>query len=314
MDTIKNYVETLFLEFPNTQEVQRAKQEILTIMEDHYLALIDEGKSEHEAIGQVISEFGLIDELREELEFATREKEPENAIAEAEMYHYLTERKKDTRGLSLGISGCLLAVGVLIGLSISGAEMFGFLLFFIILAISVGIIIYYGMQFSKNGLVLNDRYVPVELNKEAQKLKQGYQKSLQISLVFGIGLCVLSISPIFLFQMFTYAEYGIPVMFFFLAIGVFLIIYGGVNYASFDKFIKEKYFIADEDALGPNAMQAKYGSSAQGKHLLTRIYWPIVTLIFLWFSFSSNEWGRSWLIFVFAGIFYTILEALFVKK
>lgn len=64
MDTIKNYVETLFLEFPNTKEVQRAKQEILTIMEDHYLALIDEGKSEHEAIGQVISEFGSVDELR----------------------------------------------------------------------------------------------------------------------------------------------------------------------------------------------------------------------------------------------------------
>lgn len=84
------------------------------------------------------------------------------------MYHYLTERKKDAKGLSLGISGCLLAVGTLIGLSISGAEMMGFLLFFILIAISVGVIIYNGMQFSKNSVVLNDRYIPVELNKEAQ--------------------------------------------------------------------------------------------------------------------------------------------------
>ena len=172
MDTIKNYVETLFLEFPKTKEVLRAKQEILTIMEDHYLALIDEGKSEHEAIGQVISEFGSVDELREELEFASREKEPENGINEDEMYQYLTERKKDAMGLSLGISGCLLAVGALIGLGIRGSEMMGFLLFFVMIAISVGIIIYNGMQFSKNNSELNDRYIPIDTNKEAQKLKK----------------------------------------------------------------------------------------------------------------------------------------------
>lgn len=314
MDTIKNYVETLFLEFPKTKEVQRAKQEILTIMEDHYLALLDEGKSEHEAIGQVISEFGSVDELREELEFATREREPENKINEDEMYQYLANQKKDARGLSLGISGCLLAVGSLIGLSISGAEMMGFLLFFVIVAISVGTIIYNGMQFSKNNAVMNDRYIPVDVNKEAQRLKQGYQKSFQVSLVFGICLCVLSVAPIFFFQMFTYAENGIPVMFFFLAIGVFLIIYGSINYSSFDKFIKEKYFIADEDELGPNAMQAKYGDAARTKHLLERVYWPIVVMIYFGWSFMTGSWGMSWMIFVMAGIFYSVVEAIFVKK
>jgi len=163
METIKNYLATLFLEFPNTPEVQRAKQEILTIMEDYYLALIEEGKSEHEAIGQVISEFGSVDELREMLqvdETLADEAELENEIEESEMVKYLTHRRKDTLGLGLGISGCLLAVGALIGFSISGAEMLGLLLFFVILAISIGFIIYNGMQLSKNGAVLNDRYVP----------------------------------------------------------------------------------------------------------------------------------------------------------
>ncbi|MDT2604482.1 permease prefix domain 1-containing protein [Enterococcus dongliensis] len=312
MDTIKNYVETLFLEFPNTKEVQRAKKEILTIMEDHYLALLDEGKNEHEAIGQVISEFGSVDELREELEFTAKE-EPEG-ILEEEMYQYLIERKKDTKGLSLGISGCLLAIGTLIGLSIRGAGMIGVLLFFIIIAISVGVIIYSGMQFSKNNSRLNDRYIPRDVNKEAQKLKQGYQKSFQISLVFGICLCVLSVSPIFFFQLFSYAGYGVPVMFFFLAIGLFLIIYGSINYHSFDKFIKEKYFIADEDALGPNALQEKYGDAVQTKYLLERIYWPIIVMIYLSWSFLTHSWGYSWLIFILAGLLYQILEAIFVKK
>ncbi len=99
-------------------------------------------------------------------------------------------------------------------------------------------------------------------------------------------------------------------MFFFLAIGVFLIIYGSINYNSFDKFIKEKYFIADEDELGPNAMQAKYGDSARTKHLLERVYWPIVVMIYLGWSFLSGAWGMSWMIFVMAGIFYSVLEAI----
>ncbi|MFC4770386.1 permease prefix domain 1-containing protein [Enterococcus hermanniensis] len=317
MDTIKNYLATLFLEFPNTPEVQRAKQEILTIMEDHYLALIEEGKSEHEAIGQVISEFGSVDELREMLqveESSEPEPEPENEIEESEMIMYLSHRRKDTLGLGLGISGCLLAVGVLIGLSIHGAEMLGLLLFFVLLAVSVGFIIYNGMQLSKNGAILNDRYVSSNLGRVATKMKNEYQKSFQISLVFGICLCVLSIAPILFFQMFTYAEYGIPVMFFFLAIGVFLIIYGSVNYTSFDKFIDAKYFIADEDEPGPKAMYEKYGAAAPSKHLLARIYWPMVTLIYFGWSFLTGSWGSSWIIFILAGIMYSVLEAIFIKK
>lgn len=317
METIKNYLATLFLEFPNTPEVQRAKQEILTIMEDHYLALIEEGKSEHEAIGQVISEFGSVDELREMLqvdETLADEAELENEIEESEMVKYLTHRRKDTLGLGLGISGCLLAVGALIGFSISGTEMLGLLLFFVILAISIGFIIYNGMQLSKNGAVLNDRYVPSSLGRAATKMKNEYQKSFQISLVFGICLCVLSIAPILFFQLFTYAEYGIPVMFFFIASGVFLIVYGSVNYTSFDKFIDAKYFIADEDEPGPKAMYEKYGSAASSKHLLARIYWPMVTLIYFGWSLLTGSWSYSWIIFVFAGIMYSVLEAIFIKK
>ncbi|MBM7710905.1 permease prefix domain 1-containing protein [Enterococcus xiangfangensis] len=312
MDTIKNYVETLFLEFPNTEEVQRAKQEILTIMEDHYLALLDEGKSEHEAIGQAISEFGSIDELREELGISFQKEK--NGIDEDEMYQYLIAQKQGAKGLSLGISGCLLAVGILTSLGIGGIAIMALLLFFIVLAISIGAIIYNGMQFSKNNELLNDRFIPVDLNKEAQRLKQGYQKSFQVSLVIGICLCILSVSPILFFKMFTYARYGVPVMFLFLAVGVFLIIYGGINYSIFDKFIKEKYFIADEDILGPNALQEKYGDAAQARYLLGRIYWPIVVMIYLGWSFLTNLWGSSWLILVMAGLLYSILQAVITKK
>lgn len=64
METIKNYLENMFSHLPNTPEVQKAKYELYQMMEDKYNELISEGKSDNEAIGIVISEFGNLDELR----------------------------------------------------------------------------------------------------------------------------------------------------------------------------------------------------------------------------------------------------------
>lgn len=63
METIKNYLETMFASLPNTSSVRKAKSELLQMMEDKYNELIAEGHSENEAVGIVISNFGNLDEL-----------------------------------------------------------------------------------------------------------------------------------------------------------------------------------------------------------------------------------------------------------
>ena len=67
METIRNYLETMFMQLPNTREVKQAKRELSQMMEDKYNELISEGSSENEAVGTVISEFGNLDELSEAL-------------------------------------------------------------------------------------------------------------------------------------------------------------------------------------------------------------------------------------------------------
>lgn len=52
---------------PKTPEALRAKEELAGMMEDKYNELLAEGKKQNEAIGIVISEFGDISELAEEL-------------------------------------------------------------------------------------------------------------------------------------------------------------------------------------------------------------------------------------------------------
>ncbi len=67
MDTIREYLNNLFLRLPETPEVIRAKEVLLEMMEDKYDELIADGKSEKEAVGIVVSEFGSLEEVAEEL-------------------------------------------------------------------------------------------------------------------------------------------------------------------------------------------------------------------------------------------------------
>lgn len=70
MDRIKKYLDNLFLGLPETPDVLRAKAELMQMMEDKYEELINEGKSEEETFGIVVSEFGSLQELAEELGIA----------------------------------------------------------------------------------------------------------------------------------------------------------------------------------------------------------------------------------------------------
>lgn len=67
MEAIREYLNNLFMSLPETPEVLRAKAALLEMMEDKYEEMLQEGKTEEEAVGIVISEFGNLEELAEEL-------------------------------------------------------------------------------------------------------------------------------------------------------------------------------------------------------------------------------------------------------
>ena len=67
METIKNYLDAMFRNLPQNEKVYRAKSELFQMMEDKYTELIREGKTENEAVGTVISEFGNLEDLADDL-------------------------------------------------------------------------------------------------------------------------------------------------------------------------------------------------------------------------------------------------------
>lgn len=65
MRKIKNHVEELFKDFPVNKEVIVMKEEITQNLEEKVQYLMDQGKSEEDAINKAIVDFGDVEELKE---------------------------------------------------------------------------------------------------------------------------------------------------------------------------------------------------------------------------------------------------------
>ena len=117
MSTIYAYVESIFNKLPPSREMLQLKNEMLANMEDKYNDLVTEGLSEHEAIGQVLAEFGDISEIIEayNLDFEESERNDPNVLSlsknEAEAYFF--HRQKYALAIATGVFLCIISVAFL---------------------------------------------------------------------------------------------------------------------------------------------------------------------------------------------------------
>src|SRR6476660_29092 len=71
MKKIKQHVERLFQDLPDTEEVIQVKEEIIMNLEEKAQDLMVQGKSEEDAINKTIVDFGDIDEIKAALQTNT---------------------------------------------------------------------------------------------------------------------------------------------------------------------------------------------------------------------------------------------------
>jgi len=156
VNTIIDYVNNLFATLPKTEQLETIKEEMLSNMEDKYNELKRSGKSENEAIGIVISEFGNIDELLSELEIELEEKKDHfPLLSEEEVETFLQTSKKSHKLIGFGVTLCMLGAALLIlflqlpNLSEVAATSIGVTVLLVLVAIAVGLFIYAAMMKEK---------------------------------------------------------------------------------------------------------------------------------------------------------------------
>ncbi len=246
MNAIRNYLDNMFRNLPNTEAVRRAKAELLQMMEDKYEELIAEGKTENEAVGIVISEFGNLDELADSLGIS--EAVTENPVEDKPMLsmdrvkEYLSMNNTRAILTPLGIALCILSVvspilaDILpVDINIIGAGgMFG------IIAIAVGLFIFSGIKNKEFAEVKNKECsLSIEGAEYVRNERRGFKNSYGLMSSFGIGLCILSfLNPIILDKIpFIDSNVGAAMMFVFVALGVFLITSANTRMNGYDRLL-----------------------------------------------------------------------------
>jgi hypothetical protein len=308
MKTIHDYLDSLFLNVPITPETRKAKEDLSAIMEDHYHELISQGKSEHEAIGAVISEFGSVDELLQALDICSEdieinERDWDDAITLEEAFSYWKTVRYFSLYLSIGISCCIFACAMFMFFVAKYAESFGLLMFLALGAVGTGFIISSALKYSVIRKSLEDRFISKEIKKAAKQKMEDYEKSFRLGLVLGIGLCIFSLAPVIMSEYWFFNdELGLSLFLMMVALGVFLIVYVSVIHSGYAKLVKETYFIRDEDHPGTRATKHKYGDAAGKVVFFHTVYWPLILVVYFIWSFVFHAWAYSWLIFVLGGI------------
>lgn len=119
--------------------------------------------------------------------------------------------------------------------------------------------------------------------------------------VLGAVFCILAVMPLFLCVIFTENVFAltcmIVLMFLFVAMGVLFFTIAGINNASMQKLLQEGDYSKD--------------AKRDRKEGIGAIYWPIVTAVFLAYSFITMDWGRSWIIWPVAGVLFAAVKGIY---
>lgn len=324
METIKNYLEAMFANMPNNEAVIRAKNELLQMMEDKYNELISEGQTENAAVGAVISDFGNLDELAEDLgimeEVTINNKEleeyPRETVTLADAKEYIVSKKKKGFLKGLGVFLCITCVVFpIIGdaINMDGLGVLG-----MFLSLGVAIAIFMMTKMNKNQTDYIDK-VPCQIDiSTAQYVgeeQNKYNFTHSVRLTIGVILCALCWLPAAVLD-----EANLPyvsdnisgiILFLMVGSGVFMLIHTNSINNAFEKLLG----LNDKTKINGNYVpekQIEYISPAA--QLTMELFWPVTTCIYLMWSFITFEWWRTWIVWVIASIVHIFLKRALIKK
>lgn len=321
METIKNYLETMFLQLPNTSEVIKAKKELGQIMEDKYQELIDEGKTENEAIGIVITEFGNLDELAEDLGIKSVVDSSEiicnNIIKSDEVKSYINDSIKFGYMIGLGVFLCITSVCGPIFTSEFTSEGLGIVYMFLSIAIAVGLFVFNGLAMKKWDY-LNNKLNSIDYATASyvQEQKESFRMVKAMMITIGVILCIMSVVPLIIFDMLSnikiFEVMGPVLLFVFVGIAVFLFVTAGVRDGAYDRMLA----LNGEGTMGANFVNSQKEPKYKNKKVkeIMSIYWSVITCIYLCWSFLTFSWNITWIIWPIAGVISKLVDCIYKEN
>ncbi len=319
METIKSYLNSLFAHLPDTKQVRDLKEDLMLNMEEKYYELKREGKSENEAIGVVISEFGNIDELIDELGITktksitgiqeTIPPRPLRNVTEEEAKDYLNDKRKDGARTGIGVVLCISGVAMLIllrtlihdgilgnGITEDVGNIAGVIAMFLLVASGVAIFIFTHSKMEQYEYLERPFHLPEYIRMAIQQQYSAFSRTYTISLIAGVSLCILA--PIVLFVTSLMEDngrmYGAAILLMLIAIAVYIFIYYGSIRESMAVLLQiDEYSVESKESRDDKVIGA-----------VAVVVWPLAVCIFLVSGLVYHQWHINWIIFPITGILF----------
>ena len=237
METIINYFDHIFMALPPTAEVQKAKDELLGMAEDRYHELKEQGKTENEAVGTVIEEFGNIDELASDLgvDFQTTNLENQHFFSQKDVETYLNTYEHSDRQLGLGVFLLFLSPVMLIILGLLNSGMRPIVtpavigcvgVPFLLVFVAVGLCLIIFSSYSRKPF----RYMEKEIFRmdysTAVFVEDEYksqQTNFVLKVMIGVALLIVGVIPLIMMGIFYWT---VPLLVRGIAVDAFMVLYG----------------------------------------------------------------------------------------
>ena len=317
METIKSYLEAMFANLPNTPEVKKAKAELFSMMEDKYNELIDDGVSENTAVGTVISEFGNLDDLAEGLGLEKEVKEthereeskPRHFLRMDEIENYLSVTRTNGLLIGIGVLLCITSVTWPIYLDIFGDtkpfELVGVAGMFISIAVAVALFVFAGIR-GNDWEFLDKELCQIDIATAdmVKDRRKAFKVPHAVFICVAVMLFILWI-PVAALDI----EAVSGCLFFFVGIGVCIIIYASMVMGSYEKVLKLNDSKTISGSYGRDKGDIVYVNKfAEG---VMEVFWPTMTCLYLIISFVTMQWHMTWIIWPIAGIVHRLLQVVF---
>lgn len=223
---------------------------------------------------------------------------------------YLVLRRRAALPMAVGVVLCILSPVMLLvlgavselphaRLSEDGAAMIGLGVLVVMIAAAVAVFMNIAAQ-HKPYKFLDEELFEMEYGVAGfvRQQEQAFAREYSRGNIMGVILCILS--PLVLFVgAFTNNEFyavlgfcGTLVMVA-AAVGIFILV--GVPHASMERLLQQGEFTKERKAV------------SRLKETIAGIYWLVTTAIYLGWSFASNDWDHTWIIWPVAAVLFGAL-------
>ena len=241
-------------------------------------------------------------------------------VSMEEASEFLEHRDNFAHRIALGVMMCILSPILLVVLAVmreSGRLALGenqvvgigLVALFLLVGGAVALFIISGLRNSKYEY-LSEECIETSYGVDGmvRDRREKFRPTFNRHIALGVVLCVIAAVPLFITMILFGGEnapkddfpYAIAVgsLLLIVAFGVMLIVRAATIWDGFKILLEEGEFSRKEKA------------ESKRNELIGGVYWGLVTAAYLAYSFITNRWHRSWIIWPVAGVVYGVVEVI----